>query len=182
MKHQLHYLVKIISNAGLYVLVILLIAGCESEKTTETDTKPNIIFFFADQLRNQSLGYNGETNITTPNIDKLANQGVVFNSALSTCPICGPYRGMLQSGRYATNSGLLINWVDPDTTQTYLAELFSDNGYQTGFIGKWHLNAGYLQRFGIEYDKNDANLHGEKMEGFNEPSNTSEFVPPGNYR
>ncbi|MGK7396517.1 MAG: sulfatase-like hydrolase/transferase, partial [Candidatus Cyclobacteriaceae bacterium M3_2C_046] len=40
----------------------------------------------------------------------------------------------------------------------------------------------YLQRFGIEYDKNDANLHGEKMEGFNEPSNTSEFVPPGNYR
>ncbi len=41
-------------------------------------------------------------------------EGMVFTNALSTCPICGPYRGMLQSGRYGTNSGLLINWVDPD--------------------------------------------------------------------
>lgn len=163
------------------LLVFAIIIGCKSGEKKEPAIKPNIIFFFADQLRNQSLGYNGETNITTPNIDKLASEGVVFNSAVSSCPICGPYRGMLQSGRYSTNSGLLINWVNPDTTQTFLAEMFSQNGYKTGFIGKWHLNAGYLQRFGIDFDEN-SNLHGEKMEGFNDPSNISEFVPPGNYR
>lgn len=167
----------------LIPLILLIFCGSCSDKKTDTDenVRPNIIFFFADQLRNQSLSYNGEPNVSTPNIDMLASQGVTFDNAISTCPICGPYRGMLQTGRYPTNSGLLINWVDPDTSQTSLAEIFSQNGYNTGFIGKWHLCAGYLRRFGIEYDKYSTQ-HGEQMEGFDHPDNHSEFVPPGPYR
>lgn len=162
---------------------VLLITSCSllKKESYEKKSGPNIIFFFADQLRNQSLGYNGETNISTPNIDLLARQGVTFTNAVSTCPISGPYRGMLQTGRYPTNSGLLINWVDPDTSQTSLAEIFTQNGYNTGFIGKWHLCSGYLRTFGIEYDQHSTQ-HGEQMKGFDDPANHSEFVPPGPYR
>jgi arylsulfatase A-like enzyme len=166
----------------LYFICLVLISSCSLfQKKSHEDERPNIIFFFADQLRNQSLSYNGETNISTPNIDMLAGEGVTFTNAVSTCPICGPYRGMLQTGRYPTNTGLLINWVDPDTSQTSLAEIFSSNGYKTGFIGKWHLCAGYLKKYGIEYDESST-IHGEKMKGFNDPNNHSEFVPPGSYR
>jgi len=165
------------------ILLLLLFSKCSFIKkgNPSSDSKPNIIFFFSDQLRAQSLGYTGETNISTPNIDMLASQGVTFNNAISTCPLCGPYRGMLQTGRYPTNSGLLINGLDPDTTLTSLAEIFSQNGYKTGFIGKWHLCSGYLKKFGIEYDANST-MHSEKMKGFNDPDNHSEFVPPGPWR
>lgn len=170
---------KIIA-AILIVLNVIIFVRC-SEVKKEQMGKPNIVFIFVDQLRNQSLGYNGETNITTPNIDSLAAKGFVFNNALATAPVCGPYRGMLQTGRYPSKTGLFINWVDPDTTQTCLAHLFNQNGYETGFIGKWHLNAGFLERNGMDYDKKST-MHGEKMKGFNDPDNHSEFVEPGPYR
>jgi arylsulfatase A-like enzyme len=165
---------------SVIALVIVLFVRCSSVEEEEK-TKPNIVFIFVDQLRNQSVGYNGETNITTPNIDSLAARGHVFHNALSTAPVSGPYRGMLQTGRYPANTGLFINWVDPDTTQACLAEIFNQNGYETGFIGKWHLNAGFLERNGMDYDK-ESTMHGEQMKGFSDPDNHSEFVEPGPYR
>lgn len=163
------------------VLVFLLFFSCSNKKDKSIMKKqPNIVFIFVDQLRNQSLGYNGETNITTPNIDKLAQKGCVFNNALSTAPVCTPYRGMLQTGRYPSKTGLFINWVDPDTTLTCLADLFNRGGYETGFIGKWHLNAGFFRRIGMDYD--EESTIGEQMKGFSDPDNHSEFVEPGPYR
>ncbi len=163
-------------------LFVILFTRCSTAKEENKEKKrPNIVFVFVDQLRNQSLSYNGETNITTPYIDSLAASGCVFNNALSTAPVSGPYRGMLQTGRYPSNTGLFINWVDPDTSQTCMADVFSDNGYKTGFIGKWHLNAGFLSRNGMDYDK-ESTMHGEQMKGFSDPNNHSEFIPPGSYR
>ena len=63
--------------------------------------KPNILFIFADQLRYSALACSGNKVVQTPNIDCLAREGVVFDQAFSSCPICSPYRGQVLTGRYA---------------------------------------------------------------------------------
>jgi len=106
--------------------------------------KPNILFVFPDQLRANMCSVYGGQNITTPNIDRLASEGVVFTNSVSSCPLCTPYRGMLQTGRFPTHSGIIINFIESSCAQNphCLANVFSAAGYQTGYIGKWHLIAG----------------------------------------
>jgi arylsulfatase A-like enzyme len=106
--------------------------------------QPNVLFVLPDQLRADMCSVYGGRNIATPNIDRLASEGVVFTNSVSTCPLCTPYRGMLQTGRYATHSGIIINFVESSPAQNphCLADVFSAAGYETGYIGKWHLAAG----------------------------------------
>jgi arylsulfatase A-like enzyme len=108
-------------------------------------SKPNVLFVFSDQLRADACSVYGGRNITTPNIDRLASEGVVFTNSVSSCPLCTPYRGMLQTGRYPTHSGIIFNFIDASHVQNphCLADVFHDAGYATGFIGKWHLSAGH---------------------------------------
>ncbi len=128
--------------------------------------RPNVLFYFPDQLRAQEVGYNGGRNIPTPNIDRLASQGVVFTNAVSTCPLCTPYRAMLQTGRWPSLSGGVMNWINLPSTGPSMADVFARAGYETGFLGKWHLAAG--ARAG-------SLKRGEPVK----PGAESEFVPPG---
>src|SRR5579862_2749312 len=107
-----------------------------------TETRPNIVYFFPDQVRVNELGYNGGQNIATPNIDRFARQGVVFTNAISSCPLCTPYRAMLQTGRWPTLTGGVMNWINLPPTGHALGDVFSQGGYDTAYIGKWHLAAG----------------------------------------
>ncbi|MBI3683160.1 MAG: sulfatase [Acidobacteria bacterium] len=131
--------------------------------------RPNVLFYFPDQLRAQEAGYNGGRNMPTPHIDKLASQGVVFTNAISSCPLCTPYRAMLQTGRWPALSGGVMNWVNLPSTGQSMADTFAKAGYDTGFIGKWHLAAG--ARAG-------SLKRGEPVPQQKEP----EFVPPGPMR
>jgi arylsulfatase A-like enzyme len=128
--------------------------------------KPYVLFFFPDQVRANELGYNGGKNVPTPSIDRFASQGMVFQNALSTCPLCTPYRAMLQTGRWPALSGGVMNWVNIPSTGQAIGDVFARGGYDTGYIGKWHLaagmNAGTLKR-GVPGN----------------PGPESEFVPPG---
>jgi arylsulfatase A-like enzyme len=119
----------------------MVLPGCGGMAPAQ---KPNVLFVFPDQLRADMCGVYGGRNIATPNIDRLASEGVVFTNSVSTCPLCTPYRGMLQTGRYPTHSGIIINFVEASHAQSphCLADLFGAAGYQTGYIGKWHLAAG----------------------------------------
>jgi arylsulfatase A-like enzyme len=105
---------------------------------------PNVLFVLPDQLRADQCGVYGGRNIATPNVDRLAREGVVFTNSVSSCPLCTPYRGMLLTGRYPTHSGILINFIEASAAQNphCLANVFGAAGYATGFIGKWHLAAG----------------------------------------
>ncbi len=144
---------------------------------------PNVLFIFDDQLRAQALSYNGETNITTPNIDRLARQGIVFTNAISTCPLCTPYRGMLQTGRYPTHTGLVLNWVDINPKERCIAELFRGAGYDTAFIGKWHLSAGRMKLAGKHaVTKKDSQRIRRGVETYLKQNPESEYVPPGPQR
>lgn len=96
--------------------------------------KPNIIFYFSDQQRWDTI-----TPEITPNLWELANEGVMFENNFTCQPVCGPARACLQSGQYATQIGCYFNGIAlPEGTKT-LAHYFADAGYQTAYIGKWHL-------------------------------------------
>lgn len=104
------------------------------------NNQPNIIVFFTDQQRWDTLGLNGNPMGLTPHFDRLARQGTFFREAVTPQPVCGPARSCLQTGQYATTTGVHGNGpgLKPDAPK--LAELFAAAGYRTGYIGKWHLS------------------------------------------
>ncbi len=104
--------------------------------------RTNIIVFFTDQQRWDTLGLNGNPMGLTPHLDRLARRGTFFREAVTPQPVCGPARSCLQTGQYATTTGVHRNGpgLRPDSPK--LAELFADAGYRTGYIGKWHLSEG----------------------------------------
>jgi len=123
--------------------------------------KPNLIYVFADQLRYDACGYTGNSRARTPNIDKLAKEGVNLTNAVSGHPLCAPYRASLFTGKYTTSTGMVINELRMNPNHICFAHILTQNGYETAYIGKWHLWANQL---GNHYD----------------PKNS--YVPPGPYR
>jgi arylsulfatase A-like enzyme len=110
--------------------------------------QPNVVFLFPDQLRAQALSLYGnsayvETQIDTPNINRLADRGVTLDSAISNCPVCTPARAMLVTGRYPQSTGHLINSTRTRHSEISIADAFSHQGYRTAWIGKWHLHTGH---------------------------------------
>ena len=102
--------------------------------------EPNILWVFADQLRGQALGCAGDPNARTPNIDRLASEGVRFASACSTYPLCVPFRFTILTGEYAHTRWIpALDWRMSPTERT-IAHEFNESGYDTIYIGKWHLN------------------------------------------
>lgn len=102
--------------------------------------KPNIVFVFADQLRSQELSCYGGVNIQTPNLDRLANEGLRMTNAVSTYPICTPFRGMLITGLYPLHSGISNNDHPLNPELPSFAKAIKQQGYHTAYIGKWHLS------------------------------------------
>lgn len=120
--------------------------------------RPNVIVFFTDQQRWDTSGLHGNPLDLTPNFDRMATRGTHAANSFTCQPVCGPARSCLQTGLYATTTGCFRNGIPlPDGSET-LGTLFKDAGYNTGYIGKWHLNdrggAGAVpasRRFGYDY-------------------------------
>ncbi len=102
--------------------------------------KPNIIYILTDQWRASATGYSGDPNVKTPNIDALAKGSLNFRNAVSITPVCTPYRAALMTGRYPTTTGMFFNDVHLPDEEICIAEVFGKAGYNTGYIGKWHLD------------------------------------------
>ena len=101
--------------------------------------KPNLLWIFADQLRHHALGCNGDPNIETPNIDRLAAEGCVCETAVSQAPVCMPFRAGLVTGQYAHTHGLRVHGdlLTPD--RRTVAHAYRAAGYRTSYVGKLHL-------------------------------------------
>ncbi len=100
----------------------------------------NIIFYFSDQQRYDTCGCFGQPLNITPNLDALAAEGVKFDNTFSPQPVCGPCRALFQTGKYATESGCFRNNVMlPAGIKTLGQYMEQDAGYETAYIGKWHL-------------------------------------------
>lgn len=105
--------------------------------------RPNIVVVLADQLRRQALGCYGDPDARTPHIDALAAEGVRFDNACSTYPICVPFRFTFMTGHYAhTRLVPGIEWRMSPAERT-LADEFNGAGYETVYVGKWHLDGGH---------------------------------------
>ena len=100
---------------------------------------PNVIVFFTDQQRWDTSGLHGNPLNITPNFDRLARAGTHIDQSITCQPVCGPARSCLQTGLYATQTGVWKNFIPLDPELPTLAHYFKGKGYQTGYIGKWHL-------------------------------------------
>ncbi|HEX2325473.1 MAG TPA: sulfatase-like hydrolase/transferase, partial [Chloroflexota bacterium] len=107
--------------------------------TRAADPRPNILIVFSDQQRWDTLGVNGSPMGLTPHLDRLAREGTRFVLPITNQPVCAPARACLLSGQYATSHGVWRNGfgLAPDTPT--LATCLAGEGYQTGYVGKWHL-------------------------------------------
>ena len=105
-------------------------------------TRPNVLIVYPDQMREDAMGCSGNPCIRTPNVDRLAAEGVRFENAFTSFPLCSPFRASLFTGKYAHANGQLANHFPVPLNQDFLPEIMRDNGYRTGYIGKWHLYGG----------------------------------------
>ncbi len=102
-------------------------------------SRPNILFFFTDQQRWDTCGCYGQKIDLTPNLDRMAEEGVLFENAFSCQPVCGPARAALQTGKYPTRLGCHTNNRILPLDENTIAKQLSAAGYETAYIGKWHL-------------------------------------------
>jgi uncharacterized sulfatase len=101
--------------------------------------RPNIIFVFSDQQRWDTCGCYGQPLPTTPNLDSMAEQGTLFKNTFSCQPVCGPARACIQTGRYPTEIDCHTNNKMLPADEQTIAKILSAEGYETAYIGKWHL-------------------------------------------
>ena len=113
--------------------------GAARTGTTAT-RKPNIVVILADQWRAQAFGYAGDLNVKTPNLDRLARQSVHFVNALSSVPVCCPMRATMLTGQRALTHGVFMNDVPLNPNATSIAKVLKAAGYDTAYIGKWHVD------------------------------------------
>ncbi len=115
--------------------------------------RPNIIFVLADQLRLQSCGFSGDEKAHTPNLDQLHDESLDCCNMISSMPVCSAYRASLFTGKYVTSTGMVINELRMNPNHRCLGHCLTDAGYETGYIGKWHLWANEL---GNHYDPKNS--------------------------
>ena len=132
----------------LFACLLFFIGGCSTKKTNE---KPNIIMVFIDDMGWADLSCFGNTDAKTPNIDKLASEGIRFEQFYVNSPICSPSRVALSTGTYPQRWNItsylefrernkergMANWLD--TSAPMLARNLHETGYTTGHFGKWHM-------------------------------------------
>lgn len=134
------------------VLVLLITYGCSreiQEKNAPPDQQPNVILILADDLAIGDLSHINGGKTRTPNLDQLLQEGVWFSRAYSASPVCAPARAALLTGHYPHQTGCItlglrrfpeLTRIDKDMMT--LADAFSENGYATGLVGKWHCGEG----------------------------------------
>lgn len=113
-----------------------------------TNKRPNILFVFPDQYRLQALGFRGDDPVYTPNLDAFAAESRVLTHAVSTRPVCSPYRAMLLTGQYPHQNGVVVNCNSNTSalgnylkeSTVCLSDVLAEAGYSQGYIGKWHLD------------------------------------------
>jgi arylsulfatase A-like enzyme len=131
----------VVSVAGLSI------SGCVAlNKCGMSGKKPNIVFVFPDQFRAQAMGFMKQDPTITPKIDKFASESLVFENAVSNCPLCSPYRGMLMTGRWPHSTGIVTNCCSafPDVylrdDEVTFTDVLNKSGYDVAYLGKWHLD------------------------------------------
>lgn len=128
------------ASVRLTALVVLLsMPGCVRHTQTSAPPKPNILFVLLDDLRWDTVGYAGHPYLKTPNIDRIAKEGINFRNAFSTTSLCSPSRASLLSGLYAHRHGVTNNFTEFPSTLESFPKVLQRAGYATAYVGKYHM-------------------------------------------
>ena len=161
----------------LFVACLFLVISCETKKET---ISPNIIFILTDDLGFEDLSSYGSKITTTPNLDKLAQEGALLNSYYSTQAVCSASRASILTGTYPNRIGF-SGALRPNSkkginpSELLLSEMLKENGYKTAVYGKWHLGDnkkflptrhGFDDFFGILYSNDMWPLHPQVPKSF----------------
>ncbi|WP_235294200.1 sulfatase family protein [Portibacter lacus] len=120
------------------VILILAFFSCEESKEEKTPTRPNILFIMSDDHAYQAISAYDDRLLKTPNIDRIADEGMLFTNACVTNSICAPSRAVILSGKHSHLNGKIDNIFPFDTTQITFPQLLQADGYQTAMFGKLH--------------------------------------------
>lgn len=121
-------------------------------------TRPNVLLIMTDQQRPDTLGHLGQTLCQTPNIDKIAAQGLSFENAYTPCPLCLPSRASLFTGKYPTQNDMMSNQTGYLQTCEML-DHFRAYGYQINYAGKWHMGEGNIGDFTDRYAGDSTKIY-----------------------
>jgi N-acetylglucosamine-6-sulfatase len=130
-------------------LTLLVTLGTSLASAAE---RPNVLFVLCDDIRPAALGCYGSPNVRTPNIDRLAAEGVRFANAFCTTSLCSPSRASILTGLYAHHHGVRDNFTELPAQLPHWASRLHEAGYATAYLGKWHMGEDNdLPRPGFDY-------------------------------
>ncbi len=149
-----NYISKMIKSIYAISVIVLFLVACQPQTKQNTESaKPNIVYILADDLGYGDLSVYGQTHFQTPNLDKMAAEGMLFTQHYAGTTVCAPSRSSLMTGLHTGHTPIRGNkewepegqWPIPDSTFT-IAEMLKEAGYTTGAFGKWGL--GYIETEG----------------------------------
>ncbi|GAA4786621.1 sulfatase [Olivibacter ginsenosidimutans] len=135
------FIIRYFYSACVLLVGAFVCYSCNNSNQSgvKASKKPNIIFIFSDDHAYQAIGAYGNSYAKTPNIDRIAKEGAIFNNFLVGNSLCGPSRASLLTGKYSHANGYLANEGKFDVSQQLFSRLLKQADYQTAWIGKWHL-------------------------------------------
>lgn len=178
------------NKRDLLILTMVLAVQAMPAKILAADVsapaKPNILFVIADQWRAQAFGFAGDPNVKTPHLDALQRNSVDFVNAVSGVPVCCPARASILTGQRPLTHGVFMNDVSLNPDATTIAKVFKRAGYDTGAIGKWHVDghgrSNYIppeRRQGFDYWKVLECTHDYNHSFYYADDNTNKLLWPG---
>ncbi|MGR5143065.1 sulfatase family protein [Photobacterium sp. DNB23_23_1] len=138
----------------------LLLASSAMTSVAAEQERPNILFIFSDDHANQAISAYNPTLGQTPNIDRIANEGAIFERAYVTNSICQPSRASVMSGKHSHKNGVLDNTSRWNPDQVIFPKVLEESGYETALIGKWHLHPTPVKEFGYSLVLNGSGGQG----------------------
>nr|WP_299070422.1 sulfatase-like hydrolase/transferase [uncultured Allomuricauda sp.] len=158
---------KKIKTAAL-LLFCLMLGTIKAQKTKQGTQKPNIIFILTDDQRFDAIGYAGNKLVTTPEMDRLAEEGTFFEKAMVTTPICAASRASILTGLYERTHS--FNFKTGNIRESYMEnsypKILKENGYTTAFYGKYGVRYNGLKKQFDQYESYDRNNSFDDRRGY----------------
>lgn len=137
-------------SLGTAALVARNCCGASQKSGRHPKNKPNLLFIWTDEQRADTMAAYGNTSIHAPNLNKLAQESIVFERAYVTQPVCSPNRSTVMTDLYPHTTGVIANNIPLRQDTPCLPELLNDSNYRTAYMGKWHLGDEIFAQHGFE--------------------------------